>query len=340
MTFSPGRHNLIAVLDWGIGHATRSLALAARLEAAGESVTFAAAGDALKILRAANPSREILELPAYNIHYRSSNMHWNVLRQLPALLRTIRKEKKFIDQLLDQRSFDRIISDSRFGCFSAKAPSIMLTHQLRPLFNLPLAELFYRNFLTNNFSEFWVPDRAGASRLSGRLSDSTGYHNVQYIGPLSRLTLPAINPEKSFTFVALLSGPEPQRTFFEEQLRYLLPRIPGRHLLVTGKTTAVNSPKDQGLKIVPYANAEQTAAYLLSAERVICRPGYSTLMDLDCLGVLAPVLVPTPGQTEQIYLAKRLAKVGKATLCLQNQLEPDTFSSVTGIATMVSTLRR
>jgi hypothetical protein len=336
MTFSPGRHNLIAVLDWGIGHATRSLALAAKLEAAGESITFAAAGDALEILRAASPNREILELPAYDIHYRSSNMHWNVLRQLPALLQTIRKEKKFIDQLLNQRSFDRIISDSRFGCFSAKVPSVMLTHQLRPLFNLPLAELLYRNFLTTNFSEFWVPDQGGDSRLSGRLSDSTGYHNVQYIGPLSRLTPPAVNPEKSFTFVALLSGPEPQRTFFEEKLRRLLPRLPGHHLLVTGKTAAVNFPTDQRLKVVPYTNADQTAAYLLSAERVICRPGYSTLMDLDRLGVSVPVLVPTPGQTEQIYLAKRLAKAGSSILCPQKDLEPDTFSSVTGIATMVS----
>jgi UDP-N-acetylglucosamine:LPS N-acetylglucosamine transferase len=49
---------------------------------------------------------------------------------------------------------------------------------------------------------------------------------------------------------------------------------------------------------------------------IVCRPGYSTLMDLAALGRNA-VLVPTPGQTEQEYLAEYLAASG--TFCSMSQ---------------------
>ena len=45
------------------------------------------------------------------------------------------------------------------------------------------------------------------------------------------------------------------------------------------------------------------------AALVICRSGYSTLMDLVALNKKA-IVIPTPGQTEQVYLAKHLHKEG------------------------------
>jgi UDP-N-acetylglucosamine transferase subunit ALG13 len=48
---------------------------------------------------------------------------------------------------------------------------------------------------------------------------------------------------------------------------------------------------------------------LNSAHTVICRSGYSSVMDILALGKKS-ILIPTPGQTEQEYLAQHLHYIG------------------------------
>jgi len=43
-----------------------------------------------------------------------------------------------------------------------------------------------------------------------------------------------------------------------------------------------------------------------SSKVIICRAGYSTLCDMVALNKKCVVVIPTPGQTEQEYLANRL----------------------------------
>ena len=52
---------------------------------------------------------------------------------------------------------------------------------------------------------------------------------------------------------------------------------------------------------------------------VLCRAGYSTLMDLAFFGKKA-IFVPTPGQTEQIYLADQLHEANRGTTVSQDKL--------------------
>lgn len=309
-----GQTCLLCVLDWGLGHAARSLALAEQLRAAGVTIHFAASGRARQLLAAALPEATIHELPAYDVRYPSGNMPLNVAWQLPKWGLTIWRERRATTALVRQLGIDRVISDSRFGCYLPGVPSVLLTHQLQPITNNRLASRGYRKWL-QRFSEYWVPDYPD-QRMSGQLSDPTGYQGVTYIGPLSRLKAPGTRVTP-FDCFALLSGPEPMRTRLEEELTPLLADLPGRHLLVRGVPSAAPARQRGNVAVVDFADADFLAQHLQAARWIICRAGYSTLMDLAALEITAKRLfIPTPGQTEQFYLARTQVQrgVGEAVL--------------------------
>jgi len=61
------------------------------------------------------------------------------------------------------------------------------------------------------------------------------------------------------------------------------------------------------LDLIGLADSKLLNDLINKSEILIMRSGYSSIMDLNKLERNA-VLVPTPGQTEQIYLAERLMK--------------------------------
>ncbi|MEM6769359.1 MAG: glycosyltransferase [Bacteroidota bacterium] len=293
---------LLCVLDWGLGHAARSLALLEQLRTAGTPVHLAASGRARAFLVAALPGETIHKLPSYNVRYSSGNMPLNVAWQLPKWVRTIVRERRETAALVARLGVGRIISDSRFGCFHPSIPSVMLTHQLQPITNNGIASWLYQWWL-QRFTECWVPDYPDR-RLSGKLSDPTGYGKVRYIGPLSRLK-PSNVATEPYDCLALLSGPEPMRSRLEEELIPILTALPGRHLLVRGVPSDRPATHQGNLKLLDFADAPLLERHLPVARYVICRAGYSTVMDLAVLKAQGKRLfIPTPGQTEQEYLAR------------------------------------
>jgi len=99
-------------------------------------------------------------------------------------------------------------------------------------------------------------------------------------------------------------------------------------LLVAGRPGAdVNI--EGNVTVWPDPSAAELAEALKGAETVVCRSGYSSLLDLAALGQRA-VLIPTPGQPEQVYLAKHWAtRFGMAT-CSQRDLERGLLPPVQG----------
>ncbi len=307
-------HTLLTPLDWGLGHASRSLALARRLEAGGDRVSWASSGPAAEMLRWELPGVAVHDLPPYQVTYRSKRMKWNVARQLLHWTWTIRAERRVTATLVRELGVDRIVSDSRFGCYHPDLPSIFLTHQLHPITHFAPASAAY-SWQLRHFDEFWVPDDAGHDRLSGKLSAATGYEKVTYIGPLSRLApAPGVEP---YDLLALLSGPEPMRTRLEELILRQLSDLPYSHRLVQGLPSGRPSVP-AGSALLPYADTPTLNGLLTAARCVIARPGYSTLMDLRALGKRA-ILVPTPGQTEQLYLAQRAQLQGWAVAVMDQE---------------------
>ena len=85
----------------------------------------------------------------------------------------------------------------------------------------------------------------------------------------------------------------------------MLQQVSERVLVVRGQ---VGEPmvkwQHDNLTLVPHLPDQRLAAVLQGCRTIICRSGYSTIMDLAALGVLDKArFCPTPGQSEQEYLA-------------------------------------
>ncbi|MBV6655513.1 MAG: hypothetical protein KI786_17210 [Mameliella sp.] len=316
---------LIACLDWGLGHAARSLPIADEVKSLGAEPVLASAGAAGLFLRAERPKYEYLSLPSYNIHYRWSNMVLNMTVQGPKISRVIWKEHFMLKQYIREYKISGIISDNRFGCFSNLVPSIFLTHQLYPIMPTEWVQSFVNQLLLTfitQYRECWVPDLPDENNLSGRLShpaiNGTPCH---YVGFLSRFSK---RKKESYTGVnrknlAILSGPEPQRTYLEQKLIRQFQQIPGEHILVRGIPNE-DAPSTKGNTLIhAYLKGERLWQEISNAKLLIGRPGYSSLMDWSIAGQKV-LCIPTPGQTEQEYLAKRLHEAGKIEYQSQKNL--------------------
>ncbi len=314
---------LVAPLDWGLGHATRCLPVISALEQAGAAPLLASAGNAGEYLQQERPELPFFELPGYGIRYQSGNMVWNMATQLPGIWRTIQAEHSLLQRLIRQHRIQAVISDNRYGCWSGSVPSVFIGHQLQlqlPFWLSGPVNAVHRRML-RSFSACWIPDVPGAGNLSGALSVPHARLQTRHIGHLSRFTGKAEEQPQggSFTALALLSGPEPQRSRLEAEVLSQMQSLPGRYIVAGGRAGEV---VEWSRGNVYYYSRLGTAALLpllAKAEVVLCRSGYSSLMDLAALGKRA-LLIPTPGQTEQLYLAARLEQQGKAVVQQQGQL--------------------
>lgn len=308
---------LVAVLDWGLGHATRSLVLIQALRQRGCTVAVASSGNALLLLRKELPEAQAFELPAYNpVYPQNSAMVFKMGSQLPHFIRVINNEQKEIERLAAAHSFDLIISDNRYGAYSNTVKSIFITHQVQVLmpsafkWMQPAVNYFNRRQISR-FTACWVP--APETNPFPELMPPTESY-VCYIGYLSRLEVMQL-PVK-YDLMVICSGPEPQRTIFEKLVLKELPKLKGRVLLVRGRPDLqAGDHIDGDVQMVNYLNGHEMSTALAQSRLVLTRPGYSSIMDLGKLGKKA-IFVPTPGQTEQEYIGDVLMKE-KTALCVQ-----------------------
>ncbi len=304
-----GKRILIAVLDWGLGHAARSAFIAKICRDNGAEPILAGSGAALDLLRLEFPDAGLIPLPPYRIRFPFRNMYLNIGLQAPRILWAVWQEKKKVARLVKEKKIDVILSDCRFGCYHPAVPSVLITHQM----HLPVpgmagrtANAIYRRWM-GSFNEIWVPDRPGSKNLSGDLSSGFSAKPVKFTGPLSRM-MPLPRKEE-YGLLVLLSGPEPQRTRLEQLLLAELEQYEGKAVLVRGTQGA--RLEAGRTEIVDYANGARINRLLASSSLVVCRSGYSTLMDLAVMGSRA-ILIPTPGQKEQEYLGARCREMGWA----------------------------
>ncbi len=304
-------HVFMAVLNWGLGHATRSCVLIEALLRAGVRVSVGADGAALKLLHTEWPQLPIFELPAWHVSYPRRSMAWNMLRLLPHFVHSMYADRRAIQKIHRQQCFDAVISDNRYGCYLNECPSILLTHQLFIRSPWRWSDPWVHKYLhawIRRFSACWVPDWPNAPGLSGALGHGQVSFPLRYVGPLSRMQACRV-PNKRYEVAAILSGPEPQRTYLEQQLIAQWFDLPLRGVLVQGLPERQVRPcmLRPGLLQVPFLPKGPLNRLICESEVVVCRSGYSSLMDLAATGAKA-LLVPTPGQTEQEYLAAQLAQ--------------------------------
>lgn len=301
---------LLAPLDWGLGHTTRCIPLIRYLREKGCEVVLACSGAPASLLTGEFPGIELKPLDGYNIRYSSgSSMFSSILLQLPNIFNKIKKEHQWLKDLLKKEEFDLIISDNRPGFYHKNVYSIYITHQLLiysgkgTWFNRLLQKIHARYM--KPFNKIWVPDLEGTKNLAGELSHPA-FPIVQpaYLGLLSRFELtPSV--EHVYDLMVLLSGPEPQRTILEQTLYHQLQTFTGKVLFVRGLPgqEASTLPFFDHITVHTHLPAHQLQHAIASSAIIVCRSGYTTLMDLIRLKKKA-VLIPTPKQPEQEYLAR------------------------------------
>ncbi len=307
---------LIAPLDWGLGHATRCIPLINFFVQSGCKVIIAADGPQEKLLKMEFPTLVFVHLPGYKIKYTNVKRFFalKIALQIPKILITINNEKKWLDNFLKDNTVNAIISDNRYGLFHSKITSVFITHQLLIKTPFALAEKLIQliNYsYIKKFSLCWIPDEKGIINIAGVLSHphTLPAIPVKYIGGVSRLERQA-RREKKYDLLILISGPEPQRTLFEKMMFNQLKAFKGRVFVVRGLPgNAKQLLSENELVIENHLTAKELEKVLNESEYIISRSGYTTLMDI-CKLKKKSILIPTPGQTEQEYLALHLQKQG------------------------------
>jgi uncharacterized protein (TIGR00661 family) len=304
---------LIAPLDWGLGHATRCITIIHYLEKLNCDITVAASGKTEALLKTEFPNLSYLNLPGYKITYSKSKrlLPFKILIQIPKIFKIIYFEKKWLKKTIDQNHFDAIISDNRYGFFAGNCISVFITHQLKIKTNLKALDKILQQInyhYISRFTECWVPDLEGSLNLAGKLSHPKVLPGipVKYIGPLSRFKKNA-NDKRSFKWMVIISGPESQRSLFEKKIFETASKTNESFLIVRGLPDETkNDFSLPNCKVFNHLNTTEMQQSLQASEFVISRCGYTTAMEILSLQKKS-ILIPTPGQTEQEYLATHLS---------------------------------
>ena len=314
---------LVAPLNWGLGHATRCVPIIRGLLAEGHEVVIAADGYPLRFLRQEFPHLEWVEFEGLKVEYSNGQSQVGaMLRQVPSFLRGIWREHKELKRIVEAYDIDVVVSDNRFGLWCKGVHSVYVTHQLmvkmpRGLEWMEWAVWLLHRWFIGHYDECWVPDVEGEDNLSGDLSHKYPIlKNTKFIGPLSRFSAEGVEWEdvrveaealglkERYDVVAVISGPEPHRSNLELEIASI--HNYDKTLLIIQGLPADDlrlAEHKDGVDYIPHLPTGLLQWYMQEAKEIVCRSGYSSIMDLYTIGRKAH-LIPTPGQTEQIYLAE------------------------------------
>ena len=306
---------LVCPLDWGIGHATRCVPVIRKFMENGFEVVIAADGRPLQFLKKEFPGCRTIVLRGIRITYaKSGRLLLRMIWLLPLIYRGYLREHRDLKMMIRAENPDIIFSDNRYGLWSSDRFCIFMTHQLRIIlppgirFISCMAERWIQSRI-RKFNECWVPDFELHQGLAGLLSHPVHLpENAYYIGTLSRFSATPGERLSSlpweYDIMVMLSGPEPQRTILEVMVFSQLENSGLSGVIVRGITEETEEfDLTEKIHVFPHLDTTRMKELLLKSHTLICRSGYSSLMDLATLGKNA-ILIPTPGQPEQEYLAR------------------------------------
>ncbi len=314
-------HVFVSPLNWGLGHATRDIPLIEELMRRGHEVTIGTSGNALALLQRECPECNFILFKDYPAPYSDSRFFLpHFIAGIPSLLRALAVERKRLEQILSVNRFDLIISDNRMCAYSPKIPSYFITHQLRYsmpgyLYPFEILTIPFNSFFHSKFKGVIVPDadpNGNGKNLSGKLCRSNldvTKRRVYYAGILTSTRKMALSED--LDFLAIISGPEPQRTKLEEIIMKQVQTLPGEKVVLLGSPQKELHEKLDGHTTVhSYVSTQEKTELMNRARFIITRSGYTSMMEMAELDKKHGLFTPTPGQTEQEYLSRYYAKEG------------------------------
>jgi hypothetical protein len=104
---------------------------------------------------------------------------------------------------------------------------------------------------------------------------------------------------------------EPQRTALEKIILPQVQDLTGKKVVLLGNPSADQVARpDDDTEIRSYVSNEEKINLMCGARFIICRSGYTSMMDLAELQARKGLLIPTPGQWEQEYLSSYYRRRG------------------------------
>ncbi|PMP74849.1 MAG: glycosyltransferase [Aciduliprofundum sp.] len=301
-----------AICSIGLGHASRSLPVIKYLVSEGHEVHVIAHGRSLEFFRRSMEGIRIIDLPDYPIEYSESRSSFlpKIIMKSPAIISSLFEEHDEFIRLHRREDFSLIISDNRYGIFAPGVPSFLITHQLRILNPhrirfFETLSMMYNGYVGKYFDGILVPDFESNS-LTGELSHGLRYmekDKIYYVGPISIYRKKDV--PKDIELLALISGPEPQRTIFENIVLREMEKTEKNYFVVLGRPES----RMESENVVSFVTPEKLNDLINRSRYILSRSGYSTVMDLFYTGG-KPIFVPTPAQPEQEYLAEYLSLRG------------------------------
>lgn len=305
---------LVAPLNWGLGHAVRDIPLIRALLKNNYEVIIAGEGASGELLKKEFPKLQYVCIPSFSISYPKNNFFiLKLLMQISKIIKGIKKEHKQLQKIIKDYQVDIVISDNRYGLYSDKISCVFITHQISPA--LPgILKIFEKTIFKihlkriSKFNACLIPDVEGKNNLSGKLSHTYKLSDkYTYIGILSRFEnkTEEANDVEKYDITVIISGPEPQRSIFENIISEKILQTGKNAIIIAGQPNLSYKNKNYKLTIVSHLSRKEMQKVIINSEIIISRSGYTTIMDLVKLQKNA-ILIPTPGQTEQEYLADYL----------------------------------
>lgn len=305
------RRILVCPLDWGLGHATRCIPLINSFLSQGDEVIIGSCGLSGNLLKDEFPDLRHISIPSFSIRYSAGNSQvFSILRALPSIIYFSFREHSLLKSIVKQYKITDVVSDNRFGMWCKDAKCTYITHQLlvrmpqKFRWLEPVVSRLHRSII-NNYDSCWIPDNENIREsLSGELSHSCRLpKNAKFIGPLSRISKEGASIESDVLII--LSGIEPHRSILEKKLLERYSKHQSKVILVEGIPMQNNTVRElPNITIYPSLNSDVLSEYIRGAKHIICRSGYTSIMDMHAAGKFDVVeWIPTPGQPEQEYLS-------------------------------------
>lgn len=302
---------IYGICSWGLGHATRSLPVIRKLIDERNDLTIISSGRSLELLKKELGNEiKYFDIPDYPILV-SENTRQFVVKSFvywPAFIKRVESGLQKLKKILIKQKCDRIISDARYDIYDKKIPSFFISHQMRIMNPLRLKKFergseIFNLFFFKRFAGVIIPDYK-IDNLTGDLSHNLkriDENKLRYVGILSDFKKK--NTKKDIDYLISISGPEPQRTLFEKKILSQVKDLNGKIVVTLGKTEIQKKFNTKNILTYSFLSKEKREDLLNRSNLIITRSGYSTIMDMAVVRKKA-LMIPTPGQIEQVYLSK------------------------------------
>lgn len=291
---------LFSVLNWGMGHVSRSISIIQQLIQQENQLFIACSEKQQIVFQSYFPDLNYIQHEDYPFKFKGNgNFEIDLAFNSISLFKRIKKEKLEVNKIIAENAIDIVISDHRYGFHSQNIQSIFMTHQI----NLPVNWIFnwvdrIHKKLILKFTTIWILDTPN-STFAGNLSRNKNLENCEYIGVHSRFSLYP-STEKSISKIVIVSGPEPYaKQFFLTQLEKA--EKANKKIIFIIPSIEYIQAKSENIQIISSSDWKKCDELILKAKKIVSRAGYSTIMDIEILKIESE-LHPTKGQKEQEYL--------------------------------------